>query len=181
MGLSVQPVEDCDMSWGYGDTFIPRKKGFDPLKLLLARDVLLMPDINLEADYTLGLKSDRESAGPKVYLCYRLNYYHEFGDEQTPTEEEFPVTVFWEMPSNRWRVSAQVLHGANRRTERLRPALWTDLLSKYNLSKFGELAEFVGRDEAMVHISSMMRIAVAHGVSRNELQKLRSGHGRRSR
>jgi hypothetical protein len=183
MGLSVQSTDSDDTAWGYGDSFIPRKKPkpVDALPLWLSRDVLLMPNINLEHDYTLGLKEDHETVGAKVYLCYRLNYYHEFGGSETPVEEEFPVTVFWEMPINRWRVSASLLHGTNKRNERARPAHWTEILEIDRLSGFGELAEPMSKDNAFMHIHSMMRIAVAHGVSRNKLQQLRSGHGRRSR
>lgn len=177
MGLGVQSTDNDDTAWGYGDAFVPRKKPVDGLSIWLSRDVLLLPNLNLEHDYTLGLKEDHETVGAKIYLCYRLNYYHQFGGEETPTEHEFPVTVFWEMPINRWRATAQVLHG----TSRFRPALWKEVLTKHGLSEFGELAEGMRRETALGHIESMMRIAAAHGVSRNKLQKLRSGHGRRFR
>lgn len=180
LGLAVQSTDGDDTAWGYGDGFVPRKRVLSSLPIWMSRDVLLMPNLNLEFEYTLGLKEDQETVGAKIYLCYRLNYYHDTGGEN-PIEEEFPVTVFWEMPRNRWRASASLLHGTSKRNERARPADWSNLLDVAGLSGFGELAEPVSKDKAFDHIASMMRIVHAHGVSRRNLHKKRSSHGRRSR
>ncbi len=174
--LTVSSGDRDSLRWGYSDFFMPKSRVEKPMQIGFSRDVFLLPDSHIEFDYELGFADEFELSSSRLIVAYRLTFTQEFGEEDSPTIYSFPVTIFYEAVENRWRASAKIRHGEEKKTPYVRPKNWADMLEASGLD-FGELAQGLKKDRAYNNIEAMMAIAVSHAPSRKQLKArvLRAG------
>ncbi|QQR61223.1 hypothetical protein IPH19_02055 [Candidatus Uhrbacteria bacterium] len=158
---------DGGFRWGYSDEIVPRRRSDQPMRIIFTRDVFLLCDSHIFFDYDLGFEGEDDTGPGMIIVAYRLDHTHmEFG---------FPVTIFLEAVSNRWRGTARIRHGEDKHTPYKRPEAWTKLLEEAKLDQLGELAEGMSAGRAMEGIAAMLEIACKHAPTRQQYADLYVG------
>ena len=167
---------DGGFHWGYSDEILPRRRSDQPMRIIFTRDVFLLCSSSIACEYDLGFEDEDDTGPGMIFVAYRLDYTHVFGEEtSTPTTLTFPVTIFLEAVSNRWRGTARIRHGEDKHTPYKRPEAWTKLLEEAKLDQLGELADGMSAGRAMEGIAAMLDIACKHAPTRQQYADLYVG------
>lgn len=170
LGLLFAADDDrADFSWGISEYIRPRKQVEAPMRISMTRDTFLMPDSNIAYDYGLGFQHDWQTGSGQLFVAYRLTLSCRFKFNPSGSAYHFPVTIFQELVSGKWRGTAVMRHGEEQDTPYVRPAHWKDLLAQYELDEFGELADGMSVKRARSCIDNMLLITAKHAPSRTQL------------
>jgi|GEM_PF-2327254 len=155
--------------WGVSETIRPRKNVSAPMCLELTRDVFLMPNANIALEYNLGFEDDWRMDKDQLFLAYRLDLVHQFHLGEHVSGFNYPLTIFQEMVSGKWRATARMRYGEDKDTIFVRPAEWSALLEEHGLDEFGELADGLSAKRAHDCIKQMLTIASQYVPSKHQI------------